>query len=204
MKRIILIEDHPIVVFNLKLGLHGQEEVEIVETYNSGKLLLSSQILQDINLALLDINLPDINGFDICRFLKTNHPHIKIIGISSFEDYEHISLLLENGADGYIVKGAKNSEMLEAIDSVLNGNQYFCQIAKQAIKDAHNENEKFVQLTKREQKIIDLFKTNSDLTFLSEEIGEDAQTTSIFLKLLKEKIEFYNLEITLPDFNNNC
>lgn len=103
------------MVFNLKLGLHGYDSVEVVQTYSSGKSLMNSTILEEIDVALLDINLPDLNGFEISKYLKSNFPSIKIIGISSFEDYEHISLLLENGADGYIVKGAKNSQMLDVI-----------------------------------------------------------------------------------------
>lgn len=197
MKRIIIIEDHPIVVFNLKQGLHGKDDVQIIETYNSGKSLLSSDLLKEVDLALLDINLPDMNGFEICSFLKSNHPHIKIIGISSFEDYEHISLLLKNGADGYIVKGAKNSEMLEAINIVINGGRYLCDIAKQALNSVNGINDKTVRLTRREQKIIDLASINPDLEFISTEIGEDIENTSKLLTLLNEKINFYNIKVNL-------
>lgn len=195
MKKVIIIEDHPIVVFNLKLGLHGYQDVEVVETHSSGTSLMSSTVLDTIDVALLDINLPDMNGFEICKFLKTNYPSIKIIGISSFEDYEHISMMLENGADGYIVKGAKNSEMLEAISLVLEGEQYFCSTAQHALNMKALVGNKEVQLTKRERKLIELTNTKPCLDFISKHLGEDKDSTAAFLELLREKIRFYNLDI---------
>lgn len=197
MKRIIIIEDHPIVVFNLKLGLHGQDGINVVETYNSGKTLLSSSILNEIDVALLDINLPDLNGFEICKYLKENHPHIKIIGISSFEDYEHISQLLVKGANGYIVKGAKNSELIEAINSVLKGTDYLCHIAKAALANKSNLHTKVVKLTKREQQIIELANIKPCIEFISDGLGEDVDSMRIYFKLLKKKISFYNLQVNL-------
>lgn len=198
MKKIIIIEDHPIVVFNLKLGLHGQDDIEVVETYNSGKSLLDSTILNEVDLALLDINLPDLNGFEICKYLKKTKPHIKIIGISSFEDYEHIMQLLDNGANGYIVKGAKNSEMIEAINNVLSGNQYLCNTAKTELENIYKLSHKSIKLTKRERQLIELANIKPCIEFISDGMNENIESTKIFFKLLKEKIEFYNINVNLP------
>lgn len=201
MKRIIIIEDHPIVVFNLKLGLHGQDGINVVETYNSGKSLLSSTILNEVDVALLDINLPDLNGFEICKYLKQHYSHIKIIGISSFEDYEHISQLLENGANGYIVKGAKNSELIDAINIVLNGDNYLCHISKSALESTTNFGSNTIKLTKKEQQIIELANIKPCIQFISDGLNEDVDTMRVYFKLLKEKINFYNLKVNLssPD-----
>lgn len=197
MKKVIIIEDHPIVVFNLKLGLHGFDGVEVVETYSSGKSLMNSTILSDIDVALLDINLPDLNGFEISKYLKTNYPSIKIIGISSFEDYEHISLLLENGADGYIVKGAKNSEMLEAITKVMQGEQYFCNTAQHALNMKAIMGNKTPQLTKHEIQLIELANTHPSLEFISQQLGENLDSTAAYYRLLVEKINFYNMDVNI-------
>ncbi|MGN0002255.1 MAG: response regulator transcription factor [Sphingobacterium composti] len=199
MKRVIIIEDHPIVVFNLKLGLQGQDGIDVVETYNSGSSLLSSKILDEVDIALLDINLPDLNGFEICKYLKANHSNIKIIGISSFEDYDHIAQLLKYGANGYIVKGAKNSEMIEAIKDVLQGKQYLCKIAKSAMDNSNNPINKPIRLTKKEQQIVELANIKPCIEFISDGMGEKKEFMSIYLKLLQEKIEFYNININLPN-----
>ncbi len=197
MKKVIIIEDHPIVVFNLKLGLHGFDGVEVVETYSSGKSLMNSTILSDIDVALLDINLPDLNGFEISKYLKTNYPSIKIIGISSFEDYEHISLLLENGGDGYIVKGAKNSEMLEAITKVMQGEQYFCNTAQHTLNMKAIMGNKTPQLTKHEIQLIELANTHPSLEFISQQLGENLDSTAAYYRLLVEKINFYNMDVNI-------
>lgn len=188
------------MVFNLKLGLHGYDGVEVVQTYSSGKSLMNSTILEEIDVALLDINLPDLNGFEISKYLKSNFPSIKIIGISSFEDYEHISLLLENGADGYIVKGAKNSEMLDAIAKVMQGEHYFCNTAQHALDMKAVMGNKVPQLTKREKQHIELANSHPSLEFISQQLGEDLDSTAAFYRLLVEKIDFYNMDvdITVP------
>lgn len=181
MKKVIIIEDHPIVVFNLKLGLHGYDGVEVVETYSSGKSLMNSTILEEIDVALLDINLPDLNGFEISKYLKSNFPSIKIIGISSFEDYEHISLLLENGADGYIVKGAKNSEMLDAIAKVIQGEQYFCNTTQHALDMKAVMGNKVPQLTKREKKLIELANSHPSFEFISQQLVRTSILPLLFI-----------------------
>ena len=196
MKRIIIIEDHPVVVFNLKIGLNGVDGIEVMETFNSGRAVKNSSALEHIDVALLDINLPDINGFELCQYIHQKYPNIKIIGISSFEDYEHISKFIELGAHGYIVKGAKNSVMVEAINAVLEGKSFYCEIAQQAMNSVQTNISRQIILTKRERKLIELAESKLTIEKISENIEEDLETTKMIFKMLLEKLEFYKIEIS--------
>lgn len=201
MRKVIIIEDHPIVVFNLKIGLQQYDDIHIVDNFSTGKSLLEFTGLKDIDVALLDINLPDTSGFEICPYLKKVNPHIKIIGYSSFEDYEYINRFMKAGADGYIVKGAKIPTIYEAITKVMNGEFFFCEISSEKLENIHKDNSiPTVKLTKRETQLIELLKANNSLDQISKAIGEDLKTTILIIDMLKEKINFYQLPVLLPEY----
>lgn len=198
--KLIIVEDHPIVVFNLKMGLQRFEDIEIKEVCTSGKALLEARDLGEIDVVLLDINLPDIDGFKLCEFLIFHYPKINIIGISSFEDREHIKKLIDLGAKGYVVKGANNQELINAIREVRLGKLYFCQVAQRIIKENALSKESFMSLTNREKAILKFTKSTTNIKEISEMLGESEEITKIYLTMLKDKIAFYKLPVDLAFF----
>ena len=77
-----------------------------------------------VDVVLLDINLPDISGIDLCKKIHSEFPQIKIIGISTFSERSYISRMIENGASGYLIKSSSKEEIAEAIDTVLKDKMY--------------------------------------------------------------------------------
>ena len=77
-----------------------------------------------VDVLLLDINLPDISGIDLCKKLKREFPDIKVLAISTFSERSYISRMIENGALGYLIKSASAEEIAEAIASVVQGRLY--------------------------------------------------------------------------------
>ncbi len=76
---------------------------------------------QQPDVLLMDINLPDKSGIDLCKEVKTKYPAIHIIGLSSFNQQSFIQKMIDNGASGYVLKNATREELIEAIDVVLSG-----------------------------------------------------------------------------------
>jgi len=77
-----------------------------------------------VDVLLLDINLPDINGIDLCKKVRSEFPSIKVLGISTFSERSYISRMIQNGAHGYLIKSASQEEIAEAIASVMEGKLY--------------------------------------------------------------------------------
>ena len=116
MKTILLIEDNETIVMGLKYSLE-QEGFKVISALNMSE---SKKILgqEEINLVLLDIGLPDGNGFDICKEIKQKQD-IPVIFLTAQDEETSVVLGLDLGADDYIVKPFRTRELISRINSVL-------------------------------------------------------------------------------------
>lgn len=82
----------------------------------------------------MDIALPDMNGIDLCKEIKSKYPGIMVLGISTFSQVSYITKMMENGASGYILKNADKTELLDAIREVNKGKTYLSFKAEQVMR----------------------------------------------------------------------
>ena len=104
-KIIAIVDDHPIVVDGLKSLLQSVNKYEVISFFN-GKSVIEAFQTQKIDIILLDIVLPDGNGVDFCKEIKTLSPDTIIIGFSNQAEQSTINTMLQNGASGFILKSA--------------------------------------------------------------------------------------------------
>src|SRR3982751_5813950 len=104
--KIFITDDHYMVVEGIRSLLQHQKEIEWMgHAMNSGSCLAFLQNQQP-DVLLLDINLPDKSGIDLCKEIKEQYPAIQIIGLSSFNQLSFIEKMMGNGASGYVLKNA--------------------------------------------------------------------------------------------------
>lgn len=202
MSKILIVEDDATIRLGLKYYLE-QEQFEIREC-DTGNLALT--LLNDIDLVLLDINLPDINGFDLFKKIK-GIKNIPIIFLTA-NDYEvSIVMGLDMGADDYITKPFKVRELLSRIKNVLRRNNHTVNDSiihlgnviidlKQARVLKNNID---MMLTALEYKILLILALNPQTTFTREKILSDIwdvnedyvndNTLTVYIKRIREKIE---------------
>jgi DNA-binding NarL/FixJ family response regulator len=146
-----------------------------------------------IDVILLDINLPDISGIDLCKKIHKEFPEIKILGISTFSERSYISRMIENGASGYLIKSASGDEIAEAIDTVLKGKMYLSvsmeHIAK-PLSIAPSEN--LPALTKREKEILQLISEGFTNNQIAEKLFISPLTVDSHRKNLLTKLNVNN------------
>lgn len=133
MIKVFIVDDHPMVVEGIKGLLQGEENYPVVGSANFAleALEMFRQALPDV--VLLDINLPDLNGIELCERIKKEFPAIKVLGISTFKERSYITRLMEKGASGYVLKNVDKEELIEAIRQVAGGRMYFSMEAATAI-----------------------------------------------------------------------
>ena len=124
--KILLADDHQIVLDGLKTLINGIPEFEVVAAVNDGKSVLEKANQCKIDVALLDIDMPLMNGIDATFHLKKSHPEIKVIALSMHNEKGIIEKILEAGANGYMLKNADINELTDAIKTVYAGKQYLC------------------------------------------------------------------------------
>ncbi|WP_203258449.1 response regulator [Hyunsoonleella ulvae] len=156
--KIAITDDHQMVLKGIETMLAETKEISIVGLYNSGKQTLDNVQKDNPDILLLDINLPDINGINLCKELKSSNKNLKIIAISNYDDVSFIKRMLSHGADGYLLKNTDKLELLTAFKAVLNGEQYLQRDIEKKLLDLSigktSKNPLLVKLTRRENEVL--------------------------------------------------
>nr|WP_305051381.1 response regulator transcription factor [Elizabethkingia bruuniana] len=131
MKSIIaVVDDHPIVTEGVRSLLEENKAGKHIISFTKGKDLLVYLQQNTIDIILLDIILPDLDGMDLCKAIKEIAPQTIIVGFSNQAERSIILQLLQNGASGYLLKSASADELLNGIKQVLQGEIVLCSEAK--------------------------------------------------------------------------
>jgi two-component system, NarL family, nitrate/nitrite response regulator NarL len=153
--RVFIVDDHPVVVAGLRTLLAGLENIEVAGAVSNAFEAIPFLKAHPVDVVLLDINLPDINGIDLCKKVSKEFPLIKILGISTFSERSYISRMIENGASGYLLKSASAEEIAEAVETVLKGKMYLSVSMEHVLRPlSFAPVDGLPALTKREKEIL--------------------------------------------------
>jgi DNA-binding NarL/FixJ family response regulator len=125
--RLVIADDHEIFRDGLALMLSKQQDIQLVGQAGNGKQLLTlvNELFPDV--VMTDVKMPVMDGIEATRSLVSQHPDLKIIALSMFDEENMIVDMLEAGAKGYLLKNADKQEILDAIHSVYDEKHYYCQ-----------------------------------------------------------------------------
>ncbi len=122
--RIVLVDDHPIVLLGLRNLLSGEPGLEIVAEASSG--LAALRVIRDVNpdLAVMDISLPDVNGIVVAERLRDAGCRVRIVTLTVHEERAYVIRAFEAGINGYVLKCSIAGTLIPAIHAVLAGHDY--------------------------------------------------------------------------------
>lgn len=193
MTKIFIIDDHPMVVAGLKSLLGQLEDAEVTGAVSKAMDAIPFLKSNDVDVILLDINLPDISGIDLCKKINEEFPQIKILGISTFNERSYISRMIENGASGYLIKSASKEEIAEAIETVMHGKMYLSVSMEQLLRPISVETTgNLPALTKREKQILGLIAEGLTNQQIAEELFISPLTVDTHRKNLHTKLNVNN------------
>lgn len=188
--RIILTDDHAIVVDGLKNMLAKQPDMEVIATYNKGEDLLNALKKQQPDVLLLDIQLPDMAGTEVLKLVSKKYPQIKVLMLTSLDNVFYIKEAMQHGASGYLTKFAAEDTLLTAIRQIYAGEQFLPEDMKQDLMEnmfkVNKKNTQLTPLTRREKEILKLIieeKTNHEIAevlFISARTVEAHRQSLIF------------------------
>lgn len=163
MIKVLLADDHKMVTEGFSLLLATQADIEVVDTAENGQEVIDKLDQQEIDVLVMDIAMPGINGVDATRILKAENPDIKILIVSMHKSATYISTLVQLGVNGYILKDKGSSELAEAIRKIYQGklhfgpdvaNTLFSGIRNESQRDEEQEHD--ISLTRRETEVLRL------------------------------------------------
>jgi DNA-binding NarL/FixJ family response regulator len=163
--RVAVIDDHAVVLNGLKSMLAAYSQLEIVYTTQSHTALLEHLPEFEPDVLLMDIQMPEINGIELCKQLLPLHGDLKIIAFSSFDDSAYVKQVLRSGAKGYLLKNADKETMVQAIETVAIGDEYIDDAIKKILVQESITGQRRsifdIPLTKRETEIVKLIAAGS-------------------------------------------
>lgn len=121
MIKLLIADDQDILVEGLKLILGMEKDIEICGTASNGKKALEICRINQPNVVLMDIQMPELSGVEATALIKKEFPDIKIIVLTTFNDDQYIYDALKNGASGYMLKDTSPLEIARAVRTVYNG-----------------------------------------------------------------------------------
>lgn len=191
---LIIIDDHPIVVAGLTTLLSKIENITIEATFNLGNDVFEYKDLNKIDIVLLDVFLPDVNGIDLCLKLKKINPKIVVLAISSQSERSIVMQMIKIGADGYLLKSALIDEFKECITLAINGKLAFSNEVKKMIEKTNINDLKLIpRLTHREKEIILLLKQGKSTQEISEELFLSFLTVQTHRRNFLNKFQVRNI-----------
>ncbi len=156
MIRVLIADDHDLFRDGLKLIFKNEKNITVVDDVCNGLLAVEKALEQNIDVVLMDISMPVMDGIDATQRIMANASNIKIIMLTMHNDVKTIRRVIETGAHGYLLKHAGKSELVTSVNSVYAGETYFGEEVKdQLIKSLRSEQvDQEVVLTKREEDIL--------------------------------------------------
>lgn len=120
--KVLLVDDHTVVLKGLAFFLSTQEDLELVGEANNGKEALVKVGETTPDVILMDLYMPEMDGVEATAYIKKEYPNVKVIVLTSFSDQAHVLPALRAGASGYILKDVEPDQLVEAIRSAYKGN----------------------------------------------------------------------------------
>jgi DNA-binding NarL/FixJ family response regulator len=188
--KIFIVDDHYMVIEGIKSMLQSEPQIEWAGHAYDAASCLSFLKLHTTDVILMDINLPDKNGIDLCKEVMQKYPNVRVIGLSTFNQLSFISKMLDNGAMGYLLKNASKAEILTAIDTVMKRRQYLSLEASEMVKK--NEVEDAPTLTRREIEVLQLIAEGYTNAEMSEKLFVSTTTIDTHRKHLLAKFHAKN------------
>jgi len=188
--KLFIVDDHFMVIEGIKAMLQNEPEIEWMgHAYNADtcRSFLRHQ-LPDV--LLMDINLPDKSGIELCSEVHEAYPAVRIIGLSTFNQLSFIAKMLDNGAVGYLLKNATKQEILMAIRTVMIGKDYLSPEAFEMLKKPHVE--EAPTLTTREIEVLQLIAQGMTNAEMAEKLFISVTTVDTHRKHLLEKFNAKN------------
>ncbi len=121
---ILIVDDHPMVLEGMKAMLQLINFIELAGTASNAFEAIDQLKKLRVEVAIVDINLPDISGIELTAKIKKEFPAVRVLAMSTFKERSYISQMIQNGASGYLVKSASREEIEEAILCAYEGKLY--------------------------------------------------------------------------------
>ena len=192
MIRVAIVDDHKILTDGLQVLISASGLAIVTGVAHSAAECRASLGFWKPDVLLLDVSLPDISGVDFCKEIKKEYPQIRVLALSTHNEYSIVRQMLDNGASGYLIKNAMTEEVLAGIKAVAAGNTFLCHeinIMMKRPKETH------IWISQREQEVLKLVAEGMTNSEIAEQIFLSPETIKSYRKNLLLKLDAKNTAV---------
>jgi DNA-binding NarL/FixJ family response regulator len=191
-RKIIIVDDHLLFSQSLELLIKSFGDYEVIERFENGKVFidyLEENNSTEIDLILLDVNMPVLDGLSTMKWLKDNRTDLKVIALSVNDDEEIIIKMITNGAKGYLLKDTSPEIFKEAIECVIEKGFYFTELVSGMLINKVNSDNKKISLKEREIVFIKHACTEMTYKEIASQMCLSPKTIDGYRECLFDKLE---------------
>lgn len=197
MIRLLLTDDHVIVRDGIKTLLKNEHEMLVVAEANNGQEALN--ILRDhkIDIVLMDINMPGLDGLKTSAIIKDKYPLVKIITLTMYREMNMVEAMFKNGAKAYLLKSCSKEELIEAIKGVASGQEYLENALREDFasyidKPITKDDYKGPSVSKREKEVLKLISEEFTTIEIAKKLFISVTTVETHRKNMLKKLGLRN------------
>lgn len=188
---------------SLKALLMLNDELKFI-----GEAMNCKNVLEEIenfypDVVLMDINMPDVDGIEGLKLIKTNHPEVKVLMQTAFDDSDKIFTCIKNGASGYILKNDKPQRILQAIEEVYQGGAAMNPAIAQKVLDYFKPNENKNPLSPKENEVLACLADGLSYKMVADKLGVSYATINTHTKRIYEKLHISSLGQAIAYYYKN-
>jgi len=189
--RVFLLDDHEVVRRGVRELLEAEDDLTVVGEAGTAEEAVGRIPATSPNVAVLDVRLPDGDGIEVCRDVRSHHPEIACIMLTSFADDEAVYAAIMAGAAGYVLKQVRGTELVDGIRRVARGESLLDPVVTTRILERirHSEgDDELAGLTDQERKILELISDGLTNRQIGEQMFLAEKTVKNYVSNLLSKL----------------
>jgi DNA-binding NarL/FixJ family response regulator len=194
--KILIADDHKLFLEGIKTIINSIPELRVVADASNGEEVLVKLKSYYVDVVLLDIQMPKLNGIQTTQIISEKYPAVKLIALSMHMEKAFIEKMYNSGASGYILKSSHPEELIKSIFAVYKGEKYYSgEVIPHLLQDQQKDNFKsniVPELTKRETEILTLIAREYNNSKIAAELFLSIQTVNTHRKNLLRKLDVNN------------
>lgn len=179
MINVALIDDHIVVRSGFAQLLSLEPDMQVVGQYASAASAWSSLLRMNIDVAVMDIDMPDESGLNLLARLRQKRPDFRAIILSIYDTSAFVQSALDAGARGYLTKRCGPEELVQALRAVHAGGTYLCADAMRALRHPPQQSDALHELTPREREVFDLLVAGMSVKAIAERLALSHKTVHV-------------------------
>ncbi len=200
MIKVLLADDHQVMIDGLRALLANEADIEIVAEANNGKEVLNRLNKIEIDVVVLDISMPEMDGNETLLEIQEKFTNTKVLILSLYKDETTISNFLNNGILGYVIKDRGSNEIVSAIRTVAKGEEYFDKEVEKIIRNiAKNKKtkplQKEIKFSGTEKAVLDLLADNMSSKAIASTLNMSPHTVESHKRNAAAKLEIRIAEL---------